>query len=153
MDPVVDQAEYSDAVVVLAPPVSTGRLDHAESLMAAGYGRTLAISFPEDGSGAARSDICRVNRPYRVICFSPDPVTTQGEARAIRRLSDEYGWQSINVVTDDFHVTRARIIIGRCYSHNLNMVAYKQDRSLMSWAYRFIYETAAFVKLAGKGGC
>lgn len=153
VDPVVDQPVSADAVVVLAPPISTGRLDYAESLMSSGYSATLVISAPDGGSGKAPAEVCRADQPYRVICFSPNPATTQGEARAIQRLSEEHGWHSITVVTDTFHVTRARIIIGRCYSHDLNIVAYNRDRSLMSWAYRFVYESAAFVKVAGDSGC
>lgn len=150
--PVLDQPARSDAVVVLAP-VSTGRLLYAESLMSEGYGETLVISFPETGNDWVSSELCHAGRPYRVICFSPDPVTTRGEARAIRRLSDEHRWHSINVVTSESHVTRARIVIGRCYSEDLNMLAVRMDSSLKWWAYRFIYETAAFVKVLGERGC
>lgn len=150
--PVLDQPAHSDAVVVLAP-VSMDRLVYAESLMSAGYAETLVISVPETGNSSDSSELCHVRRPYRVICFSPDPVTTRGEARAIRRLSDEHGWRSINVATSESHVTRARIVIGRCYSDDLNMLAVREDSSLKWWAYRFIYETAAFVKVVGERGC
>jgi hypothetical protein len=153
VDPAVDQPKHSDAVVVLAPTVTTGRLDYAESLMSDGYGSTLVISVPEDPSGNAPTDVCRAKRTYRIICFSPDPVTTQGEARAVRRLSEEHGWRSITVVTNDFHATRARTIIGRCYPHDLNVAAVRHDRSLTDWAYRFVYETAAFVKVVADPGC
>lgn len=153
VNPAVDKPERSDAVVVLAPPISTGRIDFAERLMAHGYSATLVISVTDEGHGIIPTDLCNANRPYRVICFSPDPVTTQGEARAIQRLSDEHDWESVTVVTNDFHITRARIVIERCYSQELNMLAVRQDRSLLSWAYRIAYETAAFVKVAGDSGC
>jgi hypothetical protein len=148
----VDLPEESDAVFVLAPILSTGRLEYAESLMPEGNGTTLVVSVP-DGSDESSSDICHANRSYQIICFSPDPVSTQGEARAIQRLSEEYGWHNITVVTNDFHVTRARTMIERCYSYQLNMEAVRGDRSLTGWAYRFVYESAALVKAAVLFGC
>lgn len=153
MAPSVDQPARADAIVVLAPPLPTGRLAYAETLMSEGYADTLVISVPKDSTGVAPTHLCTASHPYKVLCFTPDPVTTQGEARAIQRLAEEHNWHSINVVTNDFHVTRARIVIERCYSHELNMLAARQDSSLMLWAYRFAYETAAFVKVAGEQGC
>lgn len=151
--PAADQPVRADAVVVLAPPLPTGRLAYAESLMSARYADTLVISVPEDSTGAAPTRLCEEDRPYRVICFTPDPVTTQGEAKAIGNLAKEHDWHRINVVTNDFHVTRARMIIERCYSRDLNMLPVRQNSSWMLWGYRFIYETAAFVKVASESGC
>lgn len=150
--PAVDPPKRSDAVVVLAPTVESGRLDYAQSLMAQGYGATLVVSVPNHG-GKDSSDICRANRPYRVICFGPDPMTTRGEARAIQKYSEENAWRSITVVTDDSHVTRARTLIERCYSYELRMAAVRRERSLSVWAYRFVYESAALVKAAAERGC
>ncbi|MDQ0673964.1 uncharacterized SAM-binding protein YcdF (DUF218 family) [Pseudarthrobacter siccitolerans] len=151
--PAVDAPERSDAIVVLAPPIDTGRLEYAEILMSEGYATTLVVSLPEHVSGQSPTDICSANRPYRVICFSPDPVTTQGEAKAIKRLSEQYAWQSITVVTDDFHVARSRTLIERCYPKQLYMAAVRNDRSLTDWAYRYVYESAALVKAAVDWGC
>lgn len=148
-NPAVDQPTESDAIIVLAPAAETGRLDHALDLMSEGYSSTLVISAPPDNEGS----ICGADRPYRIICFSPDPVTTQGEARAIQKLSEENGWRTITVVTDDSHVTRARILIARCYSQELNMSASKRELSPSSWAFRFLYESAALVPVALHPSC
>ncbi|MDQ0824656.1 uncharacterized SAM-binding protein YcdF (DUF218 family) [Arthrobacter sp. B2I5] len=151
--PAVDQPEQSDAVVVLAPAVPTGRLDYATKLMSEGYSPVLVISVPVGESGNPPADICEAHMPYRVICFSPDPATTQGEARAIQKLSDENNWHHVTVVTDDSHVSRARTIIGRCYSRKLDMIAVRPDLSPINWTYRFVYESAAFVKAAVDWEC
>lgn len=153
VDPAVDQPARSDAVVVLAPAVTTGRLDYAIRLMSEGHSTILVISMPDGESGNPSSDVCGERGPYRIICFSPEPTTTQGEARAIQRLSEENDWRTITVVTDDSHVTRARTIIKRCYSHDLDMAAVRPDLPLEDWVYRFAYETAAFVKVAADPGC
>lgn len=147
-NPVVDPPTESDAVVVLAPATATGRLTYALGLMTAGYSATLVVSAPGD-----ESSICGAHRPYRIICFRPDPVTTQGEARAIQELSRENGWRRITVVTDDSHVTRARILIARCYPYKLDMSAVRRKLSVSNWSLRFMYESAALMKAAFEPSC
>lgn len=123
-----------------------------------GYARTLVISAPVNDA-TTRPPICTQKREYRIICFAPDPITTQGEARALRTLSEKHEWNSANVLTAQFHVTRARIILGRCYTGDLKMIAFKQPMPLLSpeldgsWAYHFAYESAAFVKVALNPDC
>jgi uncharacterized SAM-binding protein YcdF (DUF218 family) len=156
--PTMDAPKHADVLLVLAP--AGDRMRHAERLMDHGYAGTLAISVPLGYAGNPDSALCNEKRTYRIVCFSPDPVTTQGEARALKRLSREYGWQTANVLTMQSHVARARVILERCYKGDLSMVGYWQDLPLLSlknprrsWAYRYAYETAAFVKVALNTGC
>lgn len=146
--PAVDRPQRADAIVVLAPVVGTGRLELAEKLMSDGFGTLLVVSMPGDVHAHKVSEICHASRSYQIICFDPDPVTTQGEARAIQRLSEEFKWDSITVVTNDFHVARAKLVIQRCYSYQLNMIAVRSDLALKDWAYQFLYQSAAWVKAA-----
>ena len=44
-----------------------------------------------------------------VICFMPNPDTTQGEAEATARLAKEYGWQSIALLTTPDQTWRAEL--------------------------------------------
>lgn len=153
VNPAVDQPARADALVVLAPPLPTGRLVYAEQLMSDGYADTLVISIAEDRNGVAPTHLCQEGHTYTVLCFTPDPVTTQGEARAIQRLAEEHRWRSINVITNDFHITRARIIIRRCYSQDLQMLAARQNISWQLWVFRGVYETAALVKAGIDKSC
>lgn len=153
VNPAVDQPARADALVVLAPPLPTGRLAYAEQLMSEGYATTLVISIAEDRNGVAPTQLCQEDRAYTVLCFTPNPVTTQGEARAIQRLAEEHHWRSINVVSNDFHITRARMIIRRCYSQDLQMLAVRQNISWRMWAFRGVYETAALVKAGIDRSC
>ena len=150
--PPTERPQRSDVLLVLAP--SRDRIPFAKQLMEEGYAHTLVVSAPVTET-TARPEICGERHSYRIICFAPNPVTTQGEARALRTLADEYGWDSANVVTAQFHVTRARIILKRCYAGDVRMVAFTQPMPVPalpglddSWAYRIIYENAAFVKAA-----
>jgi hypothetical protein len=155
--PATDAPRYADVLLVLAP--QGDRTRYAEQLMDQGYAGTLAISAPEDKDGS--SALCKEKRAYRIVCFKPDPVTTQGEARALQSLSEEYGWKSANVLTAQFHVTRATVLVQRCYKGDLSMIEYRQELPLLvlpylgrsSWAYHYAYETAAFVKVALNPDC
>ncbi|GAA3309993.1 YdcF family protein [Arthrobacter ramosus] len=156
--PPADEPQHADVLFVLGPPDQ--RISYAEQLMQQGYAPTLAVSSPIDQYGRFEASICGDHRSYRVICFKPYPFTTQGEARALKDVSDQYGWKSANVLTAQFHVTRARVIVGRCYSGDLHMVADRMDLPLFSltdptysWAYQYLYQTAAFVKVAIHPDC
>lgn len=124
-----------------------------------GYAETLVISSPENDK-TSRPAACNEKRKYLVLCFSPDPVTTRGEAQALKALSEQYEWKSVNVLTAPFHVTRARVIFGRCYSGDLSMTAFNQPLPIFSlpklegsWTYHFAYESAAFLKVALTADC
>ena len=80
----------------------------------------LAVSL--DGSPNSRDseELCRDPRP-RLVCFRADPISTRGEARALDRLARERGWDDVVVVTSDFHVFRARLILERCFGERLRL--------------------------------
>ncbi len=156
--PPADEPKHADVLFVLGPPDQ--RMVYAEQLMQQGYAPTLAVSSPVDQYGRFEAGICGAQRVYRVVCFHSDPFTTQGEARALKDLSDQYGWKSANVLTAQFHVTRARVIVSRCYTGDLHMVADRMNLPLISltdptysWAYQYLYQTAAFVKVAIHPDC
>ena len=60
---------------------------------------------------------------YEIVCIVPDPTTTRGEARTISALAEERGWESLAVVTSDYHVHRARIHFERCFGGTVHPVA------------------------------
>ncbi|WP_427172287.1 YdcF family protein [Arthrobacter sp. 92] len=156
--PQADSPKHADVLFVLGPPDQ--RMEHAEELMKQGYAPTLAVSVPLGKDGRFDAPICGSNRPYRVICFNPEPFTTQGEARALSDLSLRYGWRSADVLTAQFHLARARVILDRCYAGDLTMVADRRRLPLFSasdftgsWIYQYMYQSAAFVKVAVNPGC
>ncbi|MGM7776154.1 YdcF family protein [Arthrobacter sp. KNU-44] len=156
--PAADAPKHADVLLVLGP--ADDRVDYAEKLMDHGYAHTLVVSVPQGVAGSPRLTLCDEKRPYRIICFNPDPGTTQGEARELRTLSEKYGWTSADVLTAQYHVTRARVIVQRCFHGELSMVSYQKDLPLVSspdapysWAYMYAYQTAAFVKVALNQEC
>lgn len=150
--PISSEPKRADVVFVLAPAYD--RVTYAEHLMNKGYAETLVISASPSDEGKPLPSICQEKRAYPVVCFSPDPITTQGEARALKRLSEEYAWKGAVVITAQFHVTRTRVLFERCYNGELSVVEHGQDMPLVnfprlkgSWVYHFVYETAAFAKV------
>jgi uncharacterized SAM-binding protein YcdF (DUF218 family) len=116
----------ADAVVVLAGGLNS-RLDPAIALMQRRIAPVLAISSAFHGPNWKKAQqLCRGDlgpTRYEVLCFTAKPYSTQGEARAIAELAHDDGWKRVVVVTSAYHVTRARMLIRRCYHGQLSMVA------------------------------
>jgi len=80
----------------------------------------------------------------KVICFGPDPPTTQGEAEAVKRLAAKYHWHSVVLVTITPQDSRARLRVERCFSGKV----YVMTGSLPAygWPAEILYEWAATIK-------
>ena len=110
-----DPPAKADAVVVLSG--TSERLPVGERLVREGYAPLLVVSrstYPK----AAEQRACRSG----ALCFRAAPYSTRGEARAIARLAAARHWRMVDVVTSQFHIVRARLLIRRCYHGGLRMV-------------------------------
>jgi uncharacterized SAM-binding protein YcdF (DUF218 family) len=59
----------------------------------------------------------------RVVCLHPRVGSTRGEARAFAELAAREGWRSVAVVTSNYHIHRASLLIDRCYGGTVRPVA------------------------------
>ena len=93
-------------------------------MRAATRARVLVISGGLDRKWQQARAYCdgRIRVPFRVICFTPDPNSTRGEAEEVARLARRHGWRSVAVVTSDYHVFRSRLLFRRCYHGRLAVV-------------------------------
>lgn len=114
---------HASVVVVLSG--DRARLPPALALVRRGVAPVLAISSvartPRWQEARRLCDRGRYARA-RVVCFTAVPFSTQGEARTVARLARERGWRSVVVVTSTFHVTRARLLFGRCFAGPLRVI-------------------------------
>jgi uncharacterized SAM-binding protein YcdF (DUF218 family) len=110
-----DRPARADAVVVLSG--TKHRLPVGERLVRQHDAPLLVISRSNDPSAAERR-ACRNG----ALCFRAHPYSTRGEAHAIARLAAARHWSTVDVVTSNFHVFRARIVIRRCYHGALRMI-------------------------------
>jgi uncharacterized SAM-binding protein YcdF (DUF218 family) len=124
-----DRPARADAVVVLAG--SKYRLPVGIRLVREGYAPLLVVS--RGHTGALERRVCSGRTGLRVLCLDARPSSTRGEARAIGRLARSRGWRRIDVVTSQFHVFRARMLIRRCYHGGLRMVRAKQAEWKLPW--------------------
>ena len=104
--PSTDEPGRADAVVVLAGGLGE-RLPAGVALVEDGVAPVLVLSHGTDGCGDRRAG-------YEIVCFTPDPDRTQGEARATAALARERGWDTVVVVTSTYHAARARMLFERC---------------------------------------
>lgn len=147
--PRTDRPGHADAVVVLSGG-HDWRLDPALALVRRGVAPTLVISAVAlDPKWRTAHRLCRDGiRGVRVLCPTPDPYSTRGEARMIARLAREHGWRKVDVVTSRYHVFRARIVIRRCYHGRLAMIGTHYPWLaapldwLSEWAKLIVQETA-----------
>ncbi len=139
--PATNLPQPADAIVVLGGRPA-GRLVRGIALARSGYAPVLVIS--QSALGGARS--CAVSiRGVSVICFSPDPPTTQGEARFVAALANRRHWRRLIVIPSTTQTTRARIRFGRCYSGSVLMVPVGFSTP-WRWAYEIVYEWGALAK-------
>ena len=109
LQPRGDDPVRADAVVMLAG-ADDGRHLYARDLVEAGCADTLLVSNPGGNSEVVARRLCTgLSRPAdaEVVCFSPDPRTTWGEARAVAAIADARGWERVLVVTNKPHTLRA----------------------------------------------
>jgi uncharacterized SAM-binding protein YcdF (DUF218 family) len=111
-----DEPIHADAVVVLQG--SNTRLPVGYRLVQEGYAPLLVVS--RGSRLKLEKRLCSGRTPVRVLCFQS--TSTRGEARFIAALAREQNLRRLDVVTSQFHVLRARIVLERCYDGELRMV-------------------------------
>jgi len=148
---VVQHPTAADAIVVLGP-ATTSRTDAAVALMRQGLAHTLVISNAWTHQRA--SQLCD-DPPtgWTLICFLPAPDTTRGEAEYVRGVARAHGWTSIIAVTSMYHISRASLILKRCLSGQLQMVAARESINPAQWLFQYAYQSGAYLRAALHTDC
>lgn len=140
--------DHADAVVMLAG--GGDRVDRAVELgVDQGVADTVVFSavwIADGGFWAARP--CNVSGRERMgdttaICFEPDPGTTRGEVREIARMARDNDWKSIVVVASTDQITRARLLLSRCWDGEAHFVGVDHNQPFI---VRAVYEWGALAK-------
>lgn len=138
--------ERADAVVVLAGQWER-RLPVGQRLVRDGVAPVLALS--EDTDSDWPRHLCRRRN---VTCFQADPYSTTGEAEALAAVTARRGWRSLVVVTSDYHLTRARLLVERCVEADVDAVA--AEEPFLGWLHGAVWEWPKLVHaLAVKREC
>lgn len=144
---VTDRPHKADAIVVLGP--SNQRVPEAVALA-----RSLGVSHLVLSIGDFPEQVSTCQQPgLQVTCFVPQPYETVGEAEEIGRLAAQHGWHSLIVMTSTPQISRARVLIERCYAGDLQMVRTAESLSWTKWVGEAFYQSAAFVKVSLRQSC
>ena len=150
VNPQVDPLRKADAILVVGGAEPGPRYRYAFDLARQGWAPHLVVSDPDRQLTGA----CAAHHPgFTVHCFVPDPRTTLGEARELRRLAAENHWHTVIVVTYRPHISRARYIMGKCYDGELIMSPSSTHLSVPEWAWMYVYQSAGYVKSLVAGSC
>ena len=151
--PQTDSLRHADAIFVLGGE-DWRRHSLGIELGMAGWAPKVVLSHPDGPGDNWASENCGKAYPgFEVDCFLPDPSTTRGEAREVRRRAEQYGWNRVIVVTYTPHISRARFVLQRCFDGELIMVASPAELSLWGWASEYLYQTAGYLKAELEPGC
>ena len=139
--PDLNAPEQSDAIVVLGAN-GRGPVDAGVALAQEHEAPTIAFSLVP--SYLCRSSVLHLPSE-RVLCFRPNPLTTQGEARSIGHLAALHHWHRVIVVMPTTQATRARLRIGRCFPGQVLEVGVEPP-GIWAWVHGIVYEWPALVK-------
>ena len=92
------------------------------------------------------------DQPFEIVCPGDVP-NTRGEAREIQMLAEERGWDSIILVTNDFHIRRASVHVGRCFDGTIHRVAAENDFSVPREVFAITREWAGTTRNVFVRGC
>lgn len=137
--PASDQPQRVDAVVSLDGSAEAAREGTAISLVKHGYAPVLLFS-----QGAFRLTPCPKVRGTTVVCFVPVPGRTVGEVEWVSRYARKHGWHSLMIVPGRAQVTRARLLMERCFSGHVLVVP--APVPLWELPFQVLYEWGALVK-------
>jgi uncharacterized SAM-binding protein YcdF (DUF218 family) len=151
--PQVDRLRHADAILILGGPKNY-RYKFGFDLGAQGWAPNVVVSNPTEGHDRWLARACAApHLGFRLYCFAPDPPTTKGEGRELRRLAAQHGWRTVIVVTLRPHISRARFILKQCFDGELVMVAIPTHLSIPIWAFHYVYQTAGYVRAVLQPGC
>lgn len=115
--------EIFDAIVVLSG--EDRRIERGIELAEAGRAPVLVAMYGDRWKGTSQQ--CGRTTTYETLCPIPPEDSTRGEARLIGEIAREKDWTSILVVTGDYHVSRARLLIERCIDESVVVVFQEVD--------------------------
>lgn len=138
------EVESADAVVLFVGG-SGERFDAALDLMAAGKASVLVVPNGQNVARARALGLCAETTDFEVLCPPIEPLTTRGEAVAIGRVAAERGWESVIAVTSSYHISRAELLLGRCFAGRIQAVGAEPDLPLPTWRRVVAHEMVAHV--------
>jgi len=137
--------QHADAIVMFVGGRGE-RLDTAVRLAQAGIADELVIPNGRKPGWSQANRLCRGGQRFTVHCPTPDPDNTRGEARAIAAVARQEGWRHLLLVTSTYHVTRARLLLSRCFDGQLDAARAGPGVSTVRYLSRMGHEVAGLAE-------
>jgi uncharacterized SAM-binding protein YcdF (DUF218 family) len=153
----VDELQHADAIIVLSGE-HDGREDYGLQLAHEGWAKTVVISDTYWAGDPVMRRVCQDGGDIEVICKRPDSITTRGEAQMMRQLARERNWTRIIVASWRYHLPRARLVFGQCFSDQpgstvMTAVPRRYPRSPLFWEFVYAYQFSGLAKAIALGEC
>jgi uncharacterized SAM-binding protein YcdF (DUF218 family) len=142
---------------------STGTLQHADAVvvLAGGHGERLerGLELARDGvaptlvASTAPDRLCSADEPFTVICFLPQPSNTRGEVEAVAQLARQKGWHRLVLVTSTYHITRARMLLTRCYHGAVETAPAQPRQGILGWLGAITHEWGGLAEALVQRSC
>lgn len=161
---VQDELEHADAIIVIGGDHKPARMQRAADLYRQGYGPIIIISagtvVREGDKWMVEAEVMRrqallLGLPNEALVVEDRSLSTIENARYSGRLCEEYGIESVLLVTSAYHSGRARHIFRQEWAEKVNVLAAPAPRGhhpLLWWmypdqAYAILYEYKNWVDL------
>jgi hypothetical protein len=144
--PPTNALRKADAILVMSG--SGPRDQRGLALAREGYAPLLLVSNGFDSDGISRSDNRFCGGLYHgvhVVCFTPRPYTTQGEARFLAKTAAQDHLHSVIVVAGRAQTVRARLRVTRCFNGRV-VVDPVSPPGFVRGVYLVVYEWGALFK-------
>jgi hypothetical protein len=138
--PATNQPRRVNAIVSLNGENEVARESTAVSLAKEGYAPVLLFSQ----GGNAADTTCPSVPQVSVVCFVSYPPHTNGEVAYAASYARHHGMHSLLIVAGRAQVTRARLLMQRCFSGQIVMVS--APVGLTGLPYEVVYEWGALAK-------
>ncbi len=143
----------ADAVIVLGGNPYE-RFEYGIELASQGLAGEVVLSNSVGPTDTRMQSLCSgAVKDVTITCFLPQPWTTRGEAREIRRMAEQRQWHEIIVITTTAHVERARFIMERCYTDGMQMTDFPEHRGPVETVFGWGYQSAGWLKALTQTGC
>jgi uncharacterized SAM-binding protein YcdF (DUF218 family) len=94
--------------------------------------------------------------PFELICPTPRPSKTRGEAHVFRDLVAERGWTRLVLVTSTYHARRAALLVRRCVPTEraeITVVTARPRIGWLKWARVLVHEAGGLAWSSIRRGC
>jgi uncharacterized SAM-binding protein YcdF (DUF218 family) len=121
--------------------------------MDAGTAPVLVVPHGRNPDWPEAEALLRRPRPYTLLCPTPSPSTTRGEAHLFRDLVLEHGWQRLLLVTSTYHARRAALLVRRCVPAEVTVETAQPRIGPLKWLRVLVHESGGLVAAAVRRRC